>query len=253
MKKYCLATLVFATFLSGCSTTEDVLYFGTGTSLGLDISGTVGAPDKVSLAYRRDEIAIIPPGCDGVAYPVLGTMDYDINFGAGLQLRQHFATGYAAELAAGAPETFTIADNETSRLSDSNKKECKDTAKADKPSEKPRMKTMVFATDTIYGLDLNAGQGATAPNLTVGHRRLESAIVPIESRSHQVRSVFADISINSYNTQSKKKTTATDVADNETAVPASNGDEVIPNTPVQSQASAIGGTRIQQSRFRGMY
>ncbi|MDA1273154.1 MAG: hypothetical protein O2960_03740 [Verrucomicrobia bacterium] len=94
---------------SGC---KNHLAFGTATKFGLDISQKADQTIDVTMGYRRAEMASIPvPGdadADGTqdVYSVLGrfTVSYGDPFkqgtNDGLHLRQFFATGMAARIAA---------------------------------------------------------------------------------------------------------------------------------------------------------
>lgn len=257
MKKQFISLSILAVLTAGCSTTQDTLYFGTATNLGLDISGTVGAPDHISLAYGRSEIAVIPPGCEGKAYPVAADLDYDVAFGSKTQLNQTFATGNAAEIVAkNAPglqidqsdidrgntdwcdfrpltekeiepfqeirklekEILDLRNMAETRTADQEEQLKEKTANMEKMIDKiyldrrltksdanqdvgegsAKMKSpaLIFTTNSVHGIDLAYGQGSTAPNFTLGFRRIEAAAIPIADQTHQVRSVFADISVN---------------------------------------------------------
>ena len=84
--------------MAGCS--KDSLYFGTGTSVGLDVSGTPASPIAASLAYKRSEVTFSKQQQDKEPYPVLGVLDMNVNFWEGTQVSQHFATGEASKIAA---------------------------------------------------------------------------------------------------------------------------------------------------------
>jgi hypothetical protein len=114
---------------------KKTMFFGTTTTVGLKLSfdGT-GAPESISLGYKRKEISVIPLGTvtekDDAGnsiqvdkYPsVIAGIDMRVNAESfrdtGLALSQFFATGYSAEVLAMDPEiraSFqTIAEQGTS-------------------------------------------------------------------------------------------------------------------------------------------
>ncbi len=93
----------------GC---RNQLAFGTATKFGLDISQKADQTIDVTMGYRRAEMASIPVPLDTDAstntdaYSVLGR--FNVTYGdpfkpgenEGLHLRQFFATGMAARVAA---------------------------------------------------------------------------------------------------------------------------------------------------------
>jgi len=168
-----LIPLLLAAVLVGCGTNKRVL-FATHSSLGLDVSGTAQMPNKVSLSYNRYEAAIIPRKTNGEPHSVYGGMDADIKFFEGQTIKQTFATGKAAMLATGAG-----------------------TNDVNKGTTKQDQNALVFLTATTFGLHLAAGESQMSPSLLLGYRREEAAMIPVPDPAEEVRSVYADILINS--------------------------------------------------------
>lgn len=174
MKRKIAVLLLFATLLlAGC---KSRVVFTTHTSLGLDVSGTAQMPNKVSFSYNRFEGAIVPRKTNGEAHSVYGGMDADMKFFGGHTIKQTFATGKAAMLATGAKTNGV--DFPGSR-----------TVQGDHP--------LVFLTATTFGLHLTAGESEMSPNMLLGYRRSEAAVIPVPEPGQEVRSVYADILINS--------------------------------------------------------
>ena len=167
------ALFVILCLAVGC---KSRVVFTTQTSLGLDVSGTAQWPNKVSFSYNRFEGAIVPRKTNGEAHSVYGGMDADINFFSGHTIKQTFATGKAAMLVSGA-----------------------DTNGVDFPGTESGGKDhpLVFLTATTFGLHLTAGEKEMSPNLLLGYRRSEAAVIPVPEPAQEVRSVYADILINS--------------------------------------------------------
>jgi hypothetical protein len=185
-RKLLLFSLVACTlFGTGCAKR---LVFATQTSLGLDVSGTAQVPNKVSFSYNRFEGAIVPRKTNGEAHSVFGGMDADINFFDSHTIKQTFATGKAAMIATGADEPT---NEKPTVLATTN----------DHP--------LVFLTATTFGLHLTAGEGQAAPNMLLGYRRSEAVTIPVPDPAVEVRSVYADILINS-----SKQTNATAITTN---------------------------------------
>lgn len=166
-----------ALITSGCSNKK--LIFATHSSIGLDVSGTAEVPNKVSLSYHRQELALVPGKTDETAHSVFGGMDSDINFWRGSIIKQTFATGDAAIIATQDPESEAAATCYNS----------------DDPNP-AKKKSLVFVTGTTFGLHLSAGDGQVQPNLLMGYRRAEGAYIPVTDPGREVKSVYADILIN---------------------------------------------------------
>jgi hypothetical protein len=184
------------------------LVFATHTSLGLDVSGTAQYPNKVSLSHNRYEAAIVPRKADGEAHSVFGGLDSDISFWKGSIIKQTFATGEAANLATGGQEARLRSTSNDSKA------------------------PLVFVTATTFGLHLSAGESQMAPNLLMGYRRSETSVIPVPDSTQEVRSVYADILIN----------TKSHPDDSEPRSPAS---AITTNFP------SVAGVRIKQSFATG--
>lgn len=200
MKHTILPLLATALVLvAGCKTP---VVFSTHTSLGLDVSGTAQLPNKVSFSYHRFEGAIVPRKTNGESHSVYGGLDADLKFFGGHVIKQTFATGKAAMLAT---------DAGTNGLG--------------KTSGNSSRAALVFATATTFGLHLTAGEQQMSPNLLLGYRRSEAALVPVPDPAQEVRSVYAHLLINS------------------------SADSV--GSPITTNFSALRGVRIKQSFATG--
>ena len=155
------------------------LFFATKTSIGMEVSGTSQMPDKVSLSTSRYEGAIVPRSTNGEPYSVYGGLDADLKwFPPKYTIRQTFATGKAAQIAAGDTQSAGAA------------------GAADKgpaTSSDP----LFFVTDTGFGLKISAGKQDVSPTFLLGYKRVEGTVIPVDKSEAEVRSVYADISINS--------------------------------------------------------
>jgi hypothetical protein len=211
------ALSLVAGLVSGCS---NKLLFVTHTSLGLDVSGNAQMPDRVSLTYNRQEFAHVPQKADGTSHSVYGGTDSDVSFSQGSVIKQTFATGQAAEIAANTNSSGNnrgISTNECT-ITNSAKLTCTTTNRA----------PLIFLTGSTYGLHLSFGDGQVKPSLLTGFRRVEAAYIPVNDPLQEVRPVYADISINS----------------------KSNENKAISSQTIQP-ASTVGGVRIRQSFATG--
>lgn len=165
-----------AVLLGGCASEREVLFFGTHTAVGVDVSGTVGTPDSVSFGYRRREVAIVPPNSEGKVHSVLGGADIDLGLGEA-RIKQIFATGDAARAAASTVTAPAAAPGN-----------CADEGKAGKP--------ILFTTEANFSLlQIQASSGALSPKISLGYSRSEATLIPLDSKNGQAASVYADISI----------------------------------------------------------
>jgi len=190
--------------LGGCARP---VVFSTHTSIGLDVSGTAQYPNRVSFSYNRQETALVPRQTNGAAHSVFGGLDSDISFWKGSVIKQTFATGEAAKIATGKGDGTHAASTNAATAS------------------------LVFFTGTTFGLHLTTGESQMSPNLLMGYRRAEAAYIPVPDPGQEVRSVYADILIN---TKSR--------------------DEVSGDSPVLAMTTnfpTVSGVRIKQSFATG--
>ena len=167
-----VSIIIVFTFLFGCSKN---LYFGTSTSVGLDVSGTSKIPNKVSFAFNRAEVAIVPDDSNGNSHSVFASLDSEWTWFNGFIIKQTFATGEAANIASKEP-TVTVTYNPDNS----------------ETSKKP----LIFTTGTKLGVDIEFGQTTEAPaSLLVGYRRSEMTLMPDVAGKKKLDPVFADISI----------------------------------------------------------
>lgn len=155
------------------------LFFATKTSIGMEVSGTSQMPDKVSLSSSRYEGAIVPRSTNGEPYSVYGGLDADMKwFPPKYTIRQTFATGKAAQISAA--------------------------GKADAPCQQLNtdQSPLFFVTDTSFGLKISAGKQDISPTFLLGYKRVEGTVIPVEKSEAEVRSVYADITINSSTNES---------------------------------------------------
>lgn len=170
---------LFATALCLTMGCQSRVIFTTQTSLGLDVSGTAQVPNKVSFSYNRFEGSIVPRKTNGEAHSVYGGLDADMSFFDGSTIKQTFATGKAAMLATEASTNGVDFPGATTVNKNS---------------------SLIFLTATTFGLHLTAGEKQMSPNLLRGYRRSEAAVIPVPDPSEEVRSVYADILINTSKT-----------------------------------------------------
>jgi hypothetical protein len=182
-----LTAVVAAAVLPGC---KRPVVFGTHTSIGLDVSGTANYPNHVSFSYDREEVALVPRKSDGEAHSVFGGLDSDISFWKGSVIKQTFATGEAAKIATGSGDgrgtNATVAGEEP----------------------------LVFVTGTSFGLHLKTGESEMSPSLLLGYRRAETAFIPVPDPTQEVRSVYADILINTKSRDDAADTPAASITTN---------------------------------------
>lgn len=190
--------------LCGCA---KPVVFATHSSIGLDVSGTAQYPNKVSLSYNREEAALVPRKTDGQAHSVYGGLDSDISFWRGSVIKQTFATGEAAKIATGGGDGSGPQSTNKSTAS------------------------LVFFTGTTFGLHLTAGESQMSPNLVLGYRRAEAACIPVPDPNQEVRSVYADVLINT------KSRTAVNESD--------------PAMIITTNFPTVSGVRIKQSFATG--
>jgi hypothetical protein len=168
----CSVVLMLAAISLAVGCKSNRLVFVTQSSIGMDVSGTAQLPNRVSFSFDRYEAAIVPRKTNGEAHSVFGGMDADMTWFSGHAIKQTFATGEAAKLATGGERKDAPATS------------VKDTA------------SLIFLTATTYGLNLSAGEQSMPPNLLLGYRRTEAAVIPVPDPAQKVRSVYADIHIN---------------------------------------------------------
>lgn len=176
--RFLLLAAPAALLLAGCAS-KKVLFFGTDTSLGLNVSGTTQVPNKIAFAYERSEIAFVPRNPGGPAHSVVGALDADITFWGDKAIHQVFAIGQAAENYADRVAGNALqpaAADPAPAAGDANSNE-----------------SLVFLTHTTTGLKFAAGEGAVAPNFLLGFRRGEAALVPVKN-NEKARSVFGELS-----------------------------------------------------------
>ena len=155
---------------AGCKSNR--LVFVSQSSIGMDVSGTAQLPNHVSFSFDRYEAAIVPRKTNGEAHSVFGGMDADMTWFSGHAIKQTFATGEAAKLATGGERN------------------------PPPPTKVRNTASLIFLTATTYGLNLSAGEQSMPPNLLLGYRRTEAAVISVPDPAQEVRSVYADIHIN---------------------------------------------------------
>lgn len=172
-------------FIAGCA--NETLFFATKSSIGIDITATNGTP-SANLGYGRTEIAIVPPKQDGNAHDVIGGIDADLSLGNGVRIKELFATGKAAKLAAGKSNDAPAERDKIPAPPAGEKPAPPDQTKLGQP--------IVFAADASFSL-LNIqiqSNGLPASGSTL-YRRSEVTLIPVKSDQKEVASVYADISI----------------------------------------------------------
>jgi hypothetical protein len=180
--------LGLASLFGGCATEKEVLFFGTHTAVGVDVSGTVGVPDSVSFGYRRREVAIVPPKKDGTARSVLGAIDADLGVGEA-RIKQLFATGEAAKIAAS-----------TKPFGDDARKAVVQNEKPDGSSTSGVMPILFTAEANFSLLHIQGSSSTLAPKVSLGYSRSEITLIPVADGDKEAASVYADISIDTEET-----------------------------------------------------
>lgn len=144
--------------LVACATSNDRASFVTKTSFGLDGDS---APPSFTVAYDRFEGYVGPRfEEDGTVYPVVGFIETDGSFFT-RSLKQTYAGGNAARIATGqAPAAAASAA----------------AASAAAP------KLMVFATGTTVGLKVAFADTGAPTSFTLGYKRKEASIVPVDAQ-----------------------------------------------------------------------
>lgn len=207
MKKILILGLA-SIVLSGCSAKNN-LYFGTSTSVGLDVVGTPASPISASFAYKRAEVTFSEQKKGQEPYSVLGTLDMDVDFWAGTKVDQHFATGAASEVAA-YQGLLNAQGQGNAILTDTEKTEKKDKIKAliNDPSgstgnaactqdstDTSKDQKFLFVTGSTIGIDIDASKAD--PHVVIGYKRLESAYVPVCKTDGKVGSVYSRMQFDS--------------------------------------------------------
>lgn len=211
-----LALTACVALTAGCRSNR--LVFATQTSIGMDVSGTSEMPNHVSFSFDRYEAAIVPRKTNGEAHSVFGGMDADMRWFGPHTIKQTFATGDAAKIATMAETTplpATKAPNDTSAL--------------------------IFYTGTTYGLNLSAGEQAMPPNLLLGYRRTEAAVIPVPDPGQEVRSVYADIVIDSSKSSDHASTNFSKLG----------GVRIVQSFATGAAANALAQTRAVRDKLAG--
>lgn len=161
-----LPVLVIVLGLVGCSTPRDAAVFVTKTSTSIaDVDTT---PASISIGYDRFEGYAGPRFKNGAAYPVASMIESN-GSATDRKVRQVFVGGNAAVIAT-RPQSSTTPAAQTATP-----------ASTPPPSAPGDARVMVFATGTTAGLKLGFAEGSPVPNsLTIGYRRKEAALVPVE-------------------------------------------------------------------------
>lgn len=178
--------------VAGCASNN--LYFGTATSVGVDVVGTPASPVSASLAYKRTEVTFSEQEKGKQPYSVLGALDMNVDFFAGTIVVQHFATGEAAEYAAlvVAPGLPAVPPALSVPPVQQNTEGCTD----DENSK------FLFVTGTSIGVDFDASKAD--PHALIGYKRVENAYIPVCKKLGSVGSVYSNIKFDSKSdTQSK--------------------------------------------------
>ena len=150
-----LISIATLTALAGCATDQKTATFITKTSLSiLDADST---PPNISIAYNRDEGYFGPRYESGAVPSVLASIRSDGNI-FDPQVMQLYATGNAAEIAAGRdPAQVTV---DSSQMTGDTKR-------------------MIFGTTTTVGFKVDVGPNSTPKGLLFGFRRKEVSVIPL--------------------------------------------------------------------------
>jgi hypothetical protein len=158
----CVA-LAGALIAGGCASGTDYATFVTKTSVSVvDVDST---PPSASLGYERVEGYLGPRLADGRAVPVVGFIRTDGKL-MDRSLEQVYATGCAAEIVTAQSVPATPPPGSA--------------CVRGKPTN--QVLPMLFATGTVFGVAISVSQ-SSAPSLTLGYRRKEGSIVPVDDTS----------------------------------------------------------------------
>lgn len=164
--KYTFILVLF--FIAGCST-NDSLYFGTYTRVGIEAS-----TDGAGIGAKNAAFNIMPPKDDGSAFDVIGTSDIDIAYTQTV-IKETFAVGKAAVCAA-------------------SKEVLIDSASLEDEEEVPSVGPIIFGTYSSWSLlDLSWGD-SIATGINFGYKRGTGVKMPVVE--DHVGSVYASISVN---------------------------------------------------------
>jgi hypothetical protein len=207
MKNSLLLGLV-SIVLAGCSAKEN-LYFGTGTSVGLDIVGTPTSPVSASLAYKRTEVSFSKQQKGQNPYSVLGVLDMNVDFWAGTKVDQHFATGAASKIAA--YEGLKINQNQSEAAITENKiKQLIDNSPSiPVGAAKKQDQKFLFVTGSTIGINLDVSRAD--PHAVVGYKRSENAYIPVSKDNGTVGSVYSRMQFDSQSDKSSVMFTNTEI------------------------------------------
>ena len=164
--------LIPTLMLAGCAS-NDSLYFGTYTRVGIDASS-----DGVGIGAKNAALNVTPPKSDGTAFDVLGTSDLDIAY-TNTVIKEIVAVGEAAKCAASIKPR---AELEAALLATA--------------SEPAAVGPLIFVTYSSWSLlDLSWGDAtATATGINFGYKRGTGIKMPIVD--DQVGSAYASITVN---------------------------------------------------------
>lgn len=158
------AFLAIAAIQTGCSTPRDAAVFITKTSTSIaDVDTT---PASISIGYDRFEGYAGPRFGNDTAYPVASMIESNGSV-TDRKVRQVFVGGNAALIA--------------TRKGDGDSTDNKLQTETKEGAGSSGSRVMVFATGTTTGLKLGFAEGSPVPNsMTIGYRRKEVALVPVE-------------------------------------------------------------------------
>ncbi len=176
MKNRTARTIAGACLVALCPGCASNLYFGTSTSVGLSVVGTGKIPTKVSFAHDRTETAIVPVDAAGKVHSTFAALDSEWTWMNGFIIKQQFATGRAADIAA--QSSFVAAEGNF------------------QPEKITAEKPILFITSSKLGIAIDFGETPQSPaSLLVGYRRHEGTLMPDARGKQALDSVYADISI----------------------------------------------------------
>ncbi|MBV1878461.1 MAG: hypothetical protein KUG79_12520 [Pseudomonadales bacterium] len=224
--------------VSGCQTNS--LYFATDTSVGLmDIAGDSKVPDKVSIGFKRSELLLIPPQditdtSNNKLQPVLGTLNADLTWFKGSNIKEVYATGDAANCAAYglALRSLSPTDSTDSDFTNAKASLLELGFLGDKPADGTGVldplcpsipntdqsesdawvvgkdNSLIFEARTAFSIaKLSYGETESANMSLLSYKRRVGSIIPLFDKNSTVRSVYSDFCFNSMKNGTEDKGT----------------------------------------------
>jgi hypothetical protein len=184
----------------GCSRNQ--LIFGTATELEVvGAKSTATGEIEMNVGYDRGEIAYVPDN-GGKGYSVLGAFESDIDILNGYYVNEVFATGEAAKRVVNSIDSQngesrnkaeTPPREEPIKTVDQNNGRSNNISNSISP-----LRPLLITTGTRFGFNSSFSwdNSVAVPfEVSLGYRRGNIAIIPIQEGEDEVRPIYADIII----------------------------------------------------------